>query len=434
MVEIVCVSFAQIVSPVPAIPQILGHATTSYPVNRSDHTADAATLQKFTLEAKLFVQFYSYMFLPWNSELDPRDPTLPHLQVLPWDDNTSWDNFSTILKSWRFHSPEEEDRISWYKRSTYRILNNMVSNLRQPGSARTLLMKWRSMAADQNEEAVGVTDDQHDRKEMNAVDFIIDNEEKSDDIEVLRDLIRNEFGVDDHLTFRQKQNQAKTNTYISRQLTSLNFIHSAEEINIGASDVNESRAISQRKIPEASLRPYLKLTVKECDALRKKVSSGVETGSADNNGNGIDVRQGAVNDLDEKDALDQQESIVVDDAVQIKLTPTQSRIVDALRATIDGGQLLGFLQGFPGAGKTTTAEKMEDVTGLRVLYCGSTGTASAHFNSSTLNSLLSLGLSVDNIDLTKAISSPQLISRIVQLMDNYDLLLIDEASMLTPVT
>ena len=427
-------SFAQIVSPVPAIPQIVGSPPPRYPGNKPDHTADAATLQKWTLEAKLFVQFYSYMFLPWDSELDPRDPTLPHLQVLPWDDETSWDNFSTILKSWRFHSPEEEDSNMWYKKSTYRILNNMVSNLRQTGSARTLLMKWRSMAADQNEEAVCVTDEQPERKEMNAVDFQIDNEENYDDLAILRGLIRNEFGVDDNLTFRQKQNQAKTNTYISRQLTSLNFIHSAEEINLGQSDVNESIGISQRIIPEASLRPYLKLTVKECDGLRKKITSSVEPGSADTNENGVDSGRGAVHNVDEKTGLDHQESVVEDDDVTIWLTPAQSLIVDALKAAIDGGQLLGFLQGFPGAGKTTTAEKMEDVTGLRVLYCGSTGTASAHFNSSTINSLLSLGLSVDNIDLTKATSSPQLISKIVQLMDNYDLLLIDEASMLTPVT
>ena len=102
-------SFAQIVSPVPAIPQIVGHSPPIYPGNKPDHTADAAALQKWTLEAKLFVQFYSYLFLPWDSELDPRDPTLPHLQVLPWDDDTSWTNFCTILKSWRFQSHEEED-------------------------------------------------------------------------------------------------------------------------------------------------------------------------------------------------------------------------------------------------------------------------------------------------------------------------------------
>ena len=62
------------------------------------------------------------------------------------------------------------------------------------------------------------------------------------------------------------------------------------------------------------------------------------------------------------------------------------------------------------------------------------GLGGAHINSSTVNSLLSLGWSVDDIDLTKEIPSPHMISRIVRLMDNYDLLLIDEASMLTPVT
>ena len=56
-------------------------------------------------------------------------------------------------------------------------------------------------------------------------------------------------------------------------------------------------------------------------------------------------------------------SVIVDDEVEIKLSCAQSRIVDALTAAVHGGQLLGFIQGFPGAGKTTTAKKMEDVTG-----------------------------------------------------------------------
>ena len=77
---------------------------------------------------------------------------------------------------------------------------------------------------------------------------------------------------------------------------------------------------------------------------------------------------------------------------------------------------------------------MEDVSGLRILYCGSNGTASVHFNSSTVNSLLSLGMIVNNIDLTKVISNHHMISKILQLMDNYNMLLIDEASTVTPVT
>ena len=73
-------------------------------------------------------------------------------------------------------------------------------------------------------------------------------------------------------------------------------------------------------------------------------------------------------------------------------------------------------------------------TGLWVLYCGSNGTTSAHFKSKTINSYLSLGLSVDNIDLTSEITSANVISKIVQLIDQYHLLLVEEALMLTPVT
>ena len=68
-------SFAQIVSPLPVIPQIVGPPPPSYPGNRPDSTADIETVRKWTYEAKVFVKFYSYMFLPWDSELNPRDPT-----------------------------------------------------------------------------------------------------------------------------------------------------------------------------------------------------------------------------------------------------------------------------------------------------------------------------------------------------------------------
>ena len=111
-------SFTQIVSPVPVIPQIVGPAPPCYPGNKPDTTADAETVRKWNLEAQLFVEFYSYLFLPWDSDLDPRDPTLSHLRILPWDDETSWDNFCTIIKSWRFQSDKEKDSNMWFKRST----------------------------------------------------------------------------------------------------------------------------------------------------------------------------------------------------------------------------------------------------------------------------------------------------------------------------
>ena len=321
----------------------------------------------------------------------------------------------------------------WYKRSTYRILNNIVSNLRQTGYARTLLTKWRSMTADKNEEALSAPVDLSDRKERNADNFVFEDEGDEDDIAVLKHLIRNRFGVDENLTFIQQQNQAKTNTYISRQLTSLNFVHASEEFDLDQSDVHGSRVIPQRQTPDASLRPFLKYTEKECEMLRK-VCSTVQPASGLSNENDVHGDQKAVNKGERDSCLDNKDNVIVDDEVQINLSEAQSLIVDALKAVLDGGQLLGYLQGFPGSGKTTTAKKLEDITGLRILYCGSTGSASAHFNSSTINSLLSLGMNVDTVDLTKEITSPNMISKIVQLMDGCDMLLIDEVSMITPVT
>ena len=181
---------------------------------------------------------------------------MPHLQVLPWDDNTSWDNFCTIVKSWKFRSNDEDDNTMWYKRSTYRILNNMISNLRQSGSARTLLMKWRSMMADSNEEPTCETIERNKQSHKSSEkDMVVGTDELADDMSILRELLRQKFGVDDKLTFRQRQNLEKANAYMEKQLTSLNFIHRATVINVDQYDVKENKENLDISIPTISLRP-----------------------------------------------------------------------------------------------------------------------------------------------------------------------------------
>ena len=90
------------------------------------------------------------------------------------------------------------------------------------------------------------------------------------------------------------------------------------------------------------------------------------------------MKREAIRNEHEKTGLNHKEIVIVDDAVKIKLSPAQSRIVDTLKAATDCSHLRGVLKGFPGAGNPTTAE------------CGSNGTASVHFSSSTVNSLLLL--------------------------------------------
>ena len=123
------------------------------------------------------------------------------------------------------------------------------------------------MAADTNKEAESAPIDKPERKVTNEDNFVLEKEDEDGDIAFLSDLIRNQFGVEATLNFRQQQNQAKTNTYIVRQLTNLSFVHTAEEFDLDQSDVHGGRVNPQKKVPEASLKPYLESTVKDCSIL-----------------------------------------------------------------------------------------------------------------------------------------------------------------------
>ena len=83
-------------------------------------------------KAKTFVEFYSVLLLPFGPDLDPRDPTMPNVQILPWNPTTSWSNFTKVIRSWDVDTDGRNDNTGWYKRSLYRLFNNLVSNLCQP--------------------------------------------------------------------------------------------------------------------------------------------------------------------------------------------------------------------------------------------------------------------------------------------------------------
>ena len=98
------------------------------------------------------------LFLPFDHNMDPRDPTLPHLSVLPWNRDTSWENFTTIFRSWDVDTAGTGDLRAWYKRSTYRLFHNLVHSFKQPKLTRTLLAKWRALSADKRPTLDGVLD------------------------------------------------------------------------------------------------------------------------------------------------------------------------------------------------------------------------------------------------------------------------------------
>ena len=103
-----------------------------------------------------------------------------------------------------------------------------------------------------------------------------------------------------------------------------------------------------------------------------------------------------------------------------------------MKSIIADGQMMVFLQGVPGAGKSTTAKELALELGLKVIFAGTTATAAAIFKSVTINSLVKLGLSVNNFTYTSISYAKK--QEILDNLRGIQLLAIDEASMMTPVT
>ena len=247
-------------------------------------------------------------------------------------------------------------------------------------------------------------------------------------------LLKDKFGFNSNLTIRQQENRLKSKLFGEAQQNSLEFIHRSVVIPLEGSESVSIITDIPHDILQNSLRPYIVWSTDKCKQLSEQLLSNNVSSIQDDSKDDCagEEYRGNIIDVPGNESL--KETVLIDDEKEIRLSEAQNKVVDELKASIEAGQLLGFLQGFPGAGKTTTSKKMSDVTGLRVLFCGTTGTASAQFYSRTINSFLSLGRNVDKIDLSKATTSAQVISKVVAAVENYDLILIDEASMITPVT
>ena len=251
---------------------------------------------------------------------------------------------------------------------------------------------------------------------------------------LIEHLLKGKFGLNCNLTLRQQENRLKSKMFSEAQQNSLEFIHRSVVIPLGGSESVSVLTVLPHDILRKSLRPYIDWNTDKCRQLSEQLLSNNVASIQDDSKDdcAVEAYQGNIIDVGGNESL--KETVLIDEEKEIQLSREQEKVVEHLKATIEAGQLLGFLQGFPGAGKTTTSKKMSDVTGLRVLFCGTTGTASAQFYSRTINSFLSLGRNVDKIDLSKATSSAQVIAKVVAAVDSYDLILIDEASMITPVT
>ena len=340
------------------------------------------------------------LFLPFTKTWGPLDPTQPELEILPWAGKVSWDNFWKVFGSFDTDTNNLKTR-KWYKRSTWRIFKNVVENLRVKAGARSLAAKWRAMAADKRSEVDNVS------KVRSSISHEIpDNEDDEsydqDDLALIAELLRAKHGADIRLS-RSEQEAKKADDYL--QMTKEHLV-STFEANIG----EEKEPIK---------RDFKTFTYEDCFTLNPTIAQEI------------------LEDIDDESKLsevggDKIDKFDLESEERVNLTGNQDDVVKKMKSIIADGQMMAFLQGVPGAGKTTTAKELAIELGLKVIFSGTTSTAAALFKSVTINSLLKLGLSVNNFTYTSISYAKK--QEILDNLRGIQLVVIDEASMMTPVT
>jgi len=113
----------------PTIPRISGKLPPKYPGDVPSIDESDPNFISWRIQAKKFVEFYSLVFLPFdeNIKLIP-----PYNSILPWNNSTSWNEFWKVFNGF-------ENAKNFYSRAVWFIFHNMVDNLRQSKSEKTMV-------------------------------------------------------------------------------------------------------------------------------------------------------------------------------------------------------------------------------------------------------------------------------------------------------
>ena len=323
----------------------------------------------------------------------------------------------------------------WYKRSTYKLFHNLVHGLKQPKLTRTLLAKWRALSADKRTHLNNLTELTKPKTNMDHRNRCSSDEEddKCDDAIALVEMLRSKHGAETVKQSRSEQLRIKNEDYLKEKIRCLNEI--TEALHFDSNGEEEKISI---EAAEDSMEPYTSMTIDKCRLVFSKISQGKllneyleedeDTDDEDGTSSVSGSSRCSSNDL--MVVVDEDESGGCD---EIELTPPQKWCVREMHKEMTKGQMLVIVHGPPGSGKTTTARRLEFELRMKVVFSGTTGTASAQHKSPTINSLLRLGKSVEFFDSNKQNISVGLKNEIICSFKEAKILVIDECSMLNPV-
>ncbi len=343
------------------------------------------------------------MFLPLDDDGFPFDPTNKDVMILPWEDKTfdSWKNFWKIFCSWDVDTGENP-YTKFYKRHMWQIFKNMVFNLRQGDGDRRLLSDWRHHCADPRPSIL--PSDPNERSTRNY------NNSTENDCLAIEQAIQAYNGA----TAKKGKTKAiqDMNKYLEKQINTLE---------------NIQKHANQIKLKK---QPFDTFSFSKCNKMLQKMKTDNDTDDDDYDDDDIH---------DNDDAYDDDDDIIIDD--EEGPSDLQTIALNRLKyfkkkphnlPDVKDDQLLGLLLGPPGAGKTYSIKALSEMESWKVLFTATTHAAAAQLDGVTINGVCVLGPNHDNFKY-KTIPGTK-ITKIRNALKGVSLLVIDEVSMLTPVT
>ena len=371
----------QTIMSCPCIPRIAGPPPPAYPGNPPCDEDDALAWRVWNENARTFVEFYTLLFVPLDAET--LCPIVEHDRgILPWQGRESWQRFWQMMEDWNA-DPGDNSWQKCFDRSTWRIVRNMIDNLRLKPKERRLVKSWRTRSADPK--PMGA-----DAAAKATANWRGGGDEDHDDYHILIEYLRAKYGAD--LT-RQQKERRKVMDYVERQLSTLRELEPAV--------FAPESAMKTRSFPNYS--------VADCEQLKAKHAA------------------------QENERVHESNRHAQNNEAEPKLHAYQHAAVEKMRRCYeDDDQMLVFLQGQNGSGKTFVAQHLSKILGLDIRFSATTNQAAALLDAGTINSLLVVHLNEETQSGRFKEPSAATIQRIIDAMRDKDGLLIDECSMLSP--
>ena len=241
-----------------------------------------------------------------------------------------------------------------------------------------------------------------------------DDEDGGDDAVALIEMLRGHFGVSIEKMSRSDLYQQKENAF--RDMKTQHIKELTHELTVDSDGGEEKCSVYA---VEQSKQPYTAMTLQKASKTFSNLNKGISLDEViddyDVDEEEFDLPGGSNHNVDDAEPSNNYNAAelpvngfdVAGLPEDFKLSDSQKECVADMRNEMEKGQMLVFVHGPAGSGKTTTARLLVSEKNLNLVFSGTTGTASAMYKAETINSLLCLGRSVEDFDASKKRLSAQ---------------------------